>query len=265
VAAGLPAEDDINLVTATLRQTHAALAQYADPVWAPTGFRLLAETAKAALTAAGPGSGFQLAWARAYAAAARTDAELAVLRGWLDGAGVPEGLAIDTELRWTLLRALVASGPAGPDQIEAELDRDRTASGEREAAQARALVPTPESKDETWRRLSSGEKLPNWLQRALLQGFQHPSHIALTAPFVPRFFDVVDEIWATQDSEPAQEFVYFGYPAYHVSQETIDLTDAWLAGEGHPAPLRRLVGEGRDGIVRALRARAKDAQVLAGQ
>ena len=35
-------------------------------------------------------------------------------------------------------------------------------------------------------------------------------------------------------------------------------TDAWLAGD-HPAPLRRLVAEGRDGILRATRARAKDA------
>ena len=36
-------------------------------------------------------------------------------------------------------------------------------------------------------------------------------------------------------------------------------TDAWLAVDGHPAPLRRLVAEGRDGVVRALNARAKDA------
>ena len=37
-------------------------------------------------------------------------------------------------------------------------------------------------------------------------------------------------------------------------------TDAWLAGDGHPAPLRRLVAEGRDGVVRALRARERDAR-----
>jgi aminopeptidase N len=53
--------------------------------------------------------------------------------------------------------------------------------------------------------------------------------------------------------------VFFGYPAYHVSQSTVDSTDAWLAVEGHPAPLRRLIAEGKDGITRALSARAKDA------
>jgi aminopeptidase N len=36
-------------------------------------------------------------------------------------------------------------------------------------------------------------------------------------------------------------------------------TDAWLAQDGNPASLRRLVAEGRDGVVRALKARARDA------
>jgi aminopeptidase N len=259
VCAGLPHESDINLVTATLRQLQATLHQYADPAWAPTGWRLLADTAGRAITTAAPGSGFQLAWARALALAARTAEELGVLRGWLAGTGVPDGLSIDTELRWNLLSNLVAAGLAGPDEIEAELARDRTASGERAAAEARALVPTPEAKAEAWRRITAEEKIPNWLQRSLLLGFQHPRHLELTAPYVSKFFEVVDEMWATRDSEPAQEFVLYGYPAYHVQQSTIDATDAWLSGVGHPAPLRRLVNEGRDGVVRALKARARDA------
>jgi aminopeptidase N len=77
---------------------------------------------------------------------------------------------------------------------------------------------------------------------------------------VNRFFEVIDQIWATRDSEPAQEFVELAYPVLHVSEETVAATDAWLAAPDHPAPLRRLVGEGRDGILRAMRARAKDAQ-----
>jgi aminopeptidase N len=147
---------------------------------------------------------------------------------------------------------------AAPAAIDAELDRDRTASGERAAAEARALVPTPEAKEEAWRRVTSDEKIPNWLQRALLQGFANPRHIELTAPYVARFFEVVDEIWATRDSEPAQEFVYFGYPEYQVNPSTIEATDVWLAAAGHPTPLRRLVAEGRDSVVRAMTARAMD-------
>src|SRR5262249_8019682 len=102
------------------------------------------------------------------------------------------------------------------------------------------------------------EKPANWLQRSLLLGFHHPSQLELTAPYVSAYFDVLDRIWDTRDSEPAQEFVLFGYPALFVEQSTVDLTEAWMAGD-HMAPLRRLVAEGRDGVLRSLNARAKDA------
>ncbi|GII25555.1 aminopeptidase N [Planosporangium mesophilum] len=259
VVAGLPGEQDINLVTATLAQARSALAFYTDPAWAAEGLQLLNAAAERALGAAEPGGGFQLAWARTFAVSARREEQLAVLASWLRGENVPSGLVIEADLRWSLLHALVANGAAGPDEIEAELDRDRTASGERQAALSRALVATPESKAETWRRLVSDSHLPNWLQRSMLQGFQHPSQTELTAPYTAEYFRVVDDIWETLDSEPAQDFVALAYPAYQVSTETVALTDDWLAREGTPGPLRRLVAEGRDGVVRALRARAKDA------
>jgi aminopeptidase N len=259
VLAGLPAEDDINLVTQTLRQAASTLTFYADPTWAPTGWSQLAGTAQAALHAAEPGSGFQLAWARAFASAARSDEELAVLRGWLDGVEVTTGLTIDTELRWSVLQALVAGGAANSAEIEAELARDRTASGEREAAHTRALVPTAANKAEVWAELTGDEALPNWRHRALLQGFHHPAQVDLTAPYAGKYFEVAGRIWASRDSEPAQEFVILGYPAEQVTEETLAATDEWLAQPGHPAPLRRLVAEGRDGVVRALTARAKDS------
>ena len=256
--AGLSGERDINLVTATQRQVQAVLSFYADPAWAPIGWERLAEVSLAAMRAAEPRSGFQLSWARSFIGAARGEADLALLRGWLDGVDVPPGLAIDTELRWSILHALVAAGTAGDDAIEAELDRDRTSSGERQAALARALVPTAEAKAETWRRLVADQSLPNWLQRAMLHGFQHHRQVELTAPYAPLYFDVVDDVWASRDGEQAQEFVFLAYPAYQVTEDTVTATDAWLAGTGHPAPLRRLVGEGRDGVIRALKARQRD-------
>ena len=258
VCAALPVESDINLVTATLRQAKGAAVQYADPSWQPAGLRLLADTCRISLAAAEPGSGFQLAWARGYTAAARDSSDLEVIKGWLAGDGIPKGLSIDTEMRWTLLSALVAEGVVGSDEIEAEFDRDRTASGERAVATARALIPTAASKAETWRVLTADEKPANWLQRSLLVGFHHPSQLALTEPYVSAYFDVVDRIWDTRDSEPAQEFVVTAYPTLHVEQSTVELSDAWLTGE-RVAALRRLVGEGRDGVIRSLNARTKDA------
>jgi len=256
--AGLPAETDINLVTATLRQAAATLASYADPAWAPIGWAQLARTARIVLQTVERGSGLQLTWARTYASAARAEGELAVLRGWLDGTDVPDGLTVDTELRWSVLRALVACGAASRAEIDAELAADRTSSGEREATLARALLPTAGNKAEVWRTLTGDAALPNWRHRALLQGFQHPAQVELTAPYVGAYFEVIGQVWASRDSEPAQEFVIMAYPAYQVSEDTIRATDEWLAEPGHPGPLRRLVAEGRDGVLRALKARAKD-------
>ncbi|QLQ37404.1 aminopeptidase N [Micromonospora robiginosa] len=260
VLAGLTAETDINLVTATLRQATTALTFYADPAWAPTGWADLARTARTALAAAEPGSGFQLAWARAYASSARSSEDLATLRGWLDGSGVPDGLTVDTELRWTVLQSLVANGAAGTAEVDAELAGDRTASGEREAAYAYALVPTEANKASVWAQLTGPDPLPNWRNRALLQGLTHPAQAELTAPYRERYFATVDQVWAQRDSEPAQEFVQLAYPSYLVDEDTVAATDAWLARDGQPASLRRLVAEGRDGVVRALKARERDTR-----
>ncbi|MEV6345056.1 aminopeptidase N [Actinoplanes sp. NPDC051851] len=259
VVSGLPAENDINLTTATLRQAANALVSFADPAWAPTGWAQLAGLAESQLAAAEPGSGWQLTWARAFITAARTPEQAAVLRGWLTGEAAPAGLVVDTELRWSLLQALAALGTAAEQEIDDELAGDRTASGEREAAIARALLPTAENKARVWAELTGPQALPNWLNRSLLQGFQSTRQIALTAPYAERFFEVVADVWARSDSEPAQEFATLAYPAFQISEETVALTDAWLAKEGHPASLRRLVAEGRDGVLRALKARAKDA------
>jgi aminopeptidase N len=255
----LPLETDINLVTATLHQAAGALSYYADPGWSASGWARLAATAREAVAATAPGSGLQLAWARAYARAARSEAELAVLRDWLAGVDVPPGLVVDTELRWSLLQALVAGGAAGDAEIDAELAADRTASGEREAATARALRPTAEAKAQAWRALVGEPALPNWQHRAILLGFWHPAQLALTEPYVAAFHEVAADLWARRDGDQAREFLMLGYPTVHVSAATVAASDAWVADERHPASARRLVAEGRDSVARALAARATDA------
>jgi aminopeptidase N len=259
VCRALPAETDINLVTSTLRQAAGALSLYADPGWAPSGWRQLTGAAGVQVAAAGPGSGSQLAWARAYADAARSPDQLATLRGWLDGVDVPDGLVIDTELRWALLRALVAAGAAGDPEIDAELTADPTSAGEREAATARALRPDPEAKAQAWDELVGERPPPNWRHRALLLGFWHPSQVELTRPWVARFLEAAAGIWTRRDREQAQEFLTLGFPHSHVREDTVAATAGWLADERHPGSARRLVAEGRDSLVRALAARAADA------
>ncbi|WP_117208510.1 aminopeptidase N [Allorhizocola rhizosphaerae] len=259
VTNALPGEQDINLVTTTLRYIGVALSQYADASWSPTGWQMLASASREAMQAAEPGSGFQLAWARTFIGAARSTGDLAVLQNWLSGVDIPQGLRVEGELRWQLIQALVANGAIDPEVIDAEHAADQTAAGDIGAATATALIPTPESKEAVWREMTTEPELVNSRNRALVLGFQHSAQVGLTAPFTQRFFEDVANVWKMRDSEPGQDFVVLGYPVYQVSQATVDAAEAWLAQAGHPAPLRRLVAEGNDRVLRSMKARARDA------
>ncbi|OEU87637.1 aminopeptidase [Streptomyces abyssalis] len=264
VLSGITEESDIGLVQSLQRQVKLALDLYADPRWRETGLLQWSEAALEQLRAAAPGSDHQLAWARAFASAARTDGQLTLLEGLLDGSTSVEGLAVDTELRWALLQRLAATGRAGEKEIAAELERDATSAGERYAAMARAARPTAEAKAEAWASVvGSGAAeetgLPNAVQEAVIGGFLQTDQRELLAPYAEKYFEVVKDIWEQRSHEMAQQIAVGLYPTLQVSQEILDATDAWLEKARPGAALRRLVTESRAGVERALRAQQADA------
>ena len=96
------------------------------------------------------------------------------------------------------------------------------------------------------------------MHEAIITGFSHPGQRALLAPYVERYFADVSGVWERRTSERAQPVVVGLFPAWAVDKTTVDVADAWLADAAHPPALRRLVSEGRAGIVRALAAREFD-------
>ncbi|WP_431680910.1 aminopeptidase N [Kitasatospora sp. KL5] len=255
---GLQRESDIGVVQSVQRQVKLALEAYADPAWREEGLQRWAAAAEEQLRAAAPGSDHQLAWARTLAAAARTDAQLGLLAGLLDGSETIEGLAVDTELRWTLLARLVATGRADDKAVDEELVRDNTSSGQEHAASCRASRPTAEAKAEAWASVVESDKLTNYVQEAVIGGFQQADQRALIAPYREKYFAAVKGVWESRSHEISQQIIVGLYPAYQVEQATLDATDAWLAS-ADPAPaLRRQVVEARAGIERALKAQAAD-------
>ncbi|MFN2539983.1 MAG: aminopeptidase N [Mycobacteriales bacterium] len=259
VQRGIHGESDIGVVQSLLRQAQSALTLFADPAWAPTGRASLAAAAHDAALAAEPGSDLQLAWTRALGALASTDEQVALVQGLLDGSAEIPGLVVDTELRWTLLHRLVALGRADDDAVEAELDRDPTAAGQRHAAACRAARPTPEAKAQAWASVVQADDLPNAVQAAVISGFVNAEQSQLLEPYVEPYFEAVGRIWATRTVEMAQNLVVGLYPTLLVSPAVVERTDAYLAGSDVPPALARLLLEGRDGVNRALRARARDA------
>ncbi|MEU8876069.1 aminopeptidase N [Streptomyces javensis] len=259
VLSGIAKESDIGVVQSLHRQVKLALDLYAAPDWRETGLARWTEATLDHLRAAAPGSDHQLAWARAFTATARTDAQLDLVSGLLEGTETIEGLVIDTELRWALLERLAATGRADEAAIAAELERDKTSAGERHAATARAARPTPRAKAEAWASVVESDKLPNAVQEAVIGGFVQTDQRELLAPYAEKYFAVAKDVWNSRSHEMAQQIVVGLYPALQVSPETLDATDAWLASAEPTAALRRLVTESRAGIDRALRAQAADA------
>ena len=264
VLGGIGKESDIGVVQSLHRQVKLALDLYAAPEWREEGLALWSAAALERLRSAEPGSDHQLAWARALAAAARSDEELDVLAGLLSGEVTVEGLDVDTELRWALLLRLVARGRAGDEAIEAELRRDPTSAGEEHAAAARAARPTAAAKAAAWDAVVHDESLPNAVRESTIRGFVQTEQRELLAPYRERFFEVIADVWQRRSHEAAQGIALGLYPTTQVSQETLDATDAWLAAARPSAALRRLITESRSGVERALRARAADASAGAG-
>jgi aminopeptidase N len=260
VVTGAEHEDDIGVMQSLIRQALRALEIYADPAWAEQGYSMLADAALSALRRAEPGSDHQLAWAHALLGAARTDEQIDALRGLLDGSSTPAGLAVDDELRWAIVKTLSALGAIGPENIERELERDPSAAGQRHAATARAAQPTAEAKAEAWRQAVEDDTLPNAMLEAVIAGFAHPTQGALLKPYVERYFADVSGVWARRTSEIAQYMVVGLFPTWTstIDQSTVAAADQFLAGTDVPSALRRLVGEGRADIKRALRARQAD-------
>ncbi|MDP9101763.1 MAG: aminopeptidase N [Actinomycetota bacterium] len=259
VLAGIHGETDIGVVQSLLRQAQGAVTMFADPAWAPAGRQALAAAAHTAVRRASPGSDLQLAWARALGSLATTDAQLDLLRGLLSGTDSVPGLAVDADLRWHLLMRLVVLGLADDEAIESELQRDPTAAGQRHAAAAKAARPTSEAKAEAWRLVVEDDGLPNAVQSAVINGFWQVEQTELLAPYVDRYFDAIAGVWRDRTGEMAQNIVNGLYPSLLVTPAVVARTDRYLA-DADPAPsLRRLLLEARDGVVRALMARSRDA------
>jgi aminopeptidase N len=258
VLAGVDFITDISVLQVVLRQVAIAIRRYGDPAWSQAGLAEFAAGMRRLMEEAEAGSDKQLSYANAFADTATARADLDLLAALLSGSAAIEGLAIDTDMRWRLLHRLVSRGAAGHAQIQAELDNDPTDAGERQAAFATAAIPTPEAKTAAWNQVVGGA-MASATFRAALDGFTDPDQDELIAPYAERYFSEVARIWHDWGSDMAQFFASRAYPRWVISQDAIDEAGRYLSTARPPAPLARLIIEGRDDVARSLRCRERDA------
>lgn len=219
------------------------------------GLRKLLENAE-------PGTDHQLTFARSYAAAARSEEAAADLESLLDGTLTFEGLAVDSELRWTLINNLARLGRADDARIDAELEQDNTITGKEHAAAARAAIPTAAAKDRAWQQAMIDPSTANETARSVVLSFMRAGQEEVLAPYVDRYLSdtagAIDRLGFHRASV-ALEFIF---PRVLATEETMAKVDAWLENESagvDPGALR-YVREGRADIARSLAAQAKDAE-----
>ncbi|HEY0933696.1 MAG TPA: aminopeptidase N [Trebonia sp.] len=256
LAAGMGSESSVSVLRELLAYASQLLGFSADPATVRgTKQRLAAEAVRLLRTAA-PGGDHQLAWAQMLGWTATAPDQLDLLAGLLDGSQVIGGLAVDTELRWLLLLRLAATGRAGDTQIDAELERDHTNTGQRHAAACRASVPDAGHKAAAWQALAEAGNLGIEEAIEIGSGFNQAEHADLLADFTEKYFTQLPEIWARYDGLVRMMLgkLLFPYPA--ASTRLLERVDAFLAAPDLDPAMARVVIEGRDIVDKALRSRA---------
>ena len=206
--------------------------------------------------AAPPGSGPQLAAVRALATC-WSDVEQ--LRAWFAGDALPDGLVVDTDLRWVLLHRLCVLGALAPDEIDAEAVRDHTTQGAVNAAKCRASLPEPFAKARTWETLMTDGQCSNYELYAMAEGFWQPSQNDLTPPFVTRYFDEIADTARLRSGWVVARLAQIAYPWTAVHPVTVEHTEVLLGRADLDEGIRRSVLDAGDDLRRALAAREKFA------
>ncbi|NBO79315.1 MAG: aminopeptidase N, partial [Actinobacteria bacterium] len=129
VLAGIEKETDIGLVQQVLMQCRSAIDVFANRKNRKNYNIKLATGLDRLISLAKPGSDRQLALVRTFSAVATTEDQITKVSQILDGVQKIEGLVVDTDLRWALLRRLVVVGKRGEKEIEEELKNDDTVMG----------------------------------------------------------------------------------------------------------------------------------------
>ncbi len=259
VAAGMGSEASVSTLQMLHQLTSRILVSRADPGYVPAAKELLADRGLELLRAAEPGSDHQLAWAQLLGWAATSAEQLDLLAGLLAGTQEVAGLAVDTELRWSLLARLAATGRAGDAEIDAELERDNTDAGRRHAAACRAAVPDAEHKAAAWHQLTADAELSLENAAEMAMAFGQPEHAGMLGQYAGKYFEQLPQIWAGRSELVRTLLCPALFPRYAASADLLDRIEEFLARPEFDAAMRRVVIEGKDGVQKALQSRALTA------
>ena len=255
-----PSEPNLQIALQALNQAALAANAYGNPSRRAQYRAALATAAWDLLSAADSGSDEQSRWAALWVGLIESDEDVARARSWLEGRDVPAGLDVDVDLRWSIVGALAEAGvDDAVALIEGEKKRDATDIGARRALAARAARPSAEAKEEAWNLAVDNTEAPVITVRAVLGGgFHKYGQEDALVPFVDRYPEAFDKVWANRDHDVATGLTSMLFPATVVDDATVDMTDKLLQRSDIDPSARRVLVESKDRLERALRNRKAD-------
>lgn len=248
-----PAENNPTLLTTAFANARYAIDHFVSDDVRESIRADYAERLWEVLQAAPGGSDAQLTVARAaIQALAATPEESGTqrLRALIDGS--LDGLALDPDIRWAILRALAARDAVSAEELEAEKERDNTLTGAAAYLGASHAFPSAELKREVFDLVRTPGKYSNAEVDSLLAAFNAPRSAHLTEAFAQEYFDSLAKLWEEHPIEIANRLVRGLYPDLAMADAA---TSEFLSSE-RPRALRRVLLECQDALRRAQRVRA---------
>jgi aminopeptidase N len=212
----------------------------------------LAEVLTERLPGTPAGSSLQLAVTRGMVS---TTSDAGRLKGWLEGRDVPDGLAIDADLRWLVTLRLARLGAIGDTEIDAELARDRSSEGLVHATRCRAALPSAEAKERAWAQIINDGEIANYELYAACEGFWHPSQTEVTAPYLDRYFAEIAGTEKLRSGWVVNRAAQLAFPGVFVDPDVVAKADALAADETVGAGIRRAVSDAADDLRRTVAVR----------
>lgn len=206
------------------------------------------------------GSDAQLQFVKFFAQFARNDKQLTTVADLLSGKLQLDGLEIDTDLRWELLTALSVGGKVTKDRIDAELEADNTANGQKAHAAAIAAMPDLKSKQAIFDKLVNTDEMSNALVNSASLAFGRVLEPSILEPFVDQYFSKVLSVWDSKSYHIAEYLLVNLYPLAIVNNSLADKTEQFLKNPeltSKPA-LKRIIVENLANVQRALNAQSAD-------
>lgn len=198
------------------------------------------------LDRARPGSEVQLsAFRHALLSAADPDR----LARWAAGEGLPDGIALDTDLRWRALTRLAEIGATDRAALDAALALEPSSAATVSHAGAVASLPTPEGKEFAWGRATGEVSVPNYEIDAAGRAMWRTDQRDLTQPYAESYFADLDAIVAAHQGWVQGTVVTAYFPITHLDAATVAAGQAALRAD-LPGAVRRRLADAVDELER---------------